>query len=74
MKTEDTYSIDEWNLIVVYYQGIIDEFRIYNRALLPEEITALYGRREYTGIEPIASICYEDDEDITRGQPFKMVV
>jgi hypothetical protein len=39
-----------------YYSGEIDEVRIYERTLLPGEITALYERREYTDPEPIVSI------------------
>ena len=39
-----------------YYTGEIDEVRIYERTLLPGEITALYERREYTTPEPIVRI------------------
>ncbi len=44
-----------------YYPGEIDEVRIYKRVLLPGEITALYERREYTGLEPTAHIEMEPE-------------
>ena len=34
-----------------YYKGMVDEFRIYNKALSPAEITALY-EAEVTQINP----------------------
>ncbi len=47
-----------------YYSGEIDEVRIYKRALLPGEITALYERREYTDPEPTVRIGLVNHGDV----------
>lgn len=43
-----------------HFDGVIDEVRIYNRALSQGEITALYERRKYTTPEPTLTVGSED--------------
>lgn len=56
--------LNDWRLNIgarqdgtdMFFNGSIDEVRIYNRVLSPDEIKTHYERRKYTDTQPIATV------------------
>ncbi len=44
--------------ITEYFNGSVDEIRVYNRALKPQEITDIYNNTRYTGVDGQCNTTY----------------
>ncbi len=63
----NSFMIGNTNDRAYFFNGSIDDVRIYNRALSAGEIQALYQRRKYTYPEPAASV---EGDNIANGSVY----
>lgn len=64
--TTTALYLGKWNNSSRFFNGYIDDARIYNRALTGDEIRAIFERRKYTNYEPALSVASSTIQSIVK--------